>query len=71
MKIDSYVIDGRKLSGDELVNIDVVVLMTGLAKRSVQGMTSARKIPCYKVTSRSVRYRVSEIIAWLNEKKVA
>lgn len=69
--IMSCFINGRELSGDELVKVDVVVVMTGLAKRTVQDMTSARTIPCYKVTSRAVRYKVSEIIEWLNERKVA
>jgi predicted DNA-binding transcriptional regulator AlpA len=62
---------GRQLSGDELVDAKMVASMTGLSVRTIRDLASQRKIPCYKVSSRAMRYKVSEIIDWIDQKKVA
>jgi predicted DNA-binding transcriptional regulator AlpA len=67
---DIYV-KGRQLSDDELVDAEMVSLMTGLSIRTIRDLASQRRIPCYKLSTRAMRYRVAEIIDWIDRKKVA
>ena len=63
-------IKGIEYSGDELVDVDVAVRMLGLAKRTVQDMASARKLPVHKI-GRNVRFKVRELVAWIETKRVS
>ena len=61
---------GKEFSGDELVACDVVALMTGLSKRTVEDMASRRELPMYKISKRANRFKVSEILNWIEMRKL-
>jgi len=69
--IDKIFLNGKEFSGDELVNSEVVAVMTGLAKRTIEDMASRREIPMYKIARRANRYKVREIFKWIEARKIS
>ena len=61
---------GKEYCGDELVTCEVVALMTGLSKRTIEDMASRRELPMYKLAKRANRYKVSEIFEWIDTKRI-
>lgn len=64
------VINLKELSGEELIDAKVVATLLGLSIRTVRDMASRRELPLYKIRS-SVRFKVDEIRAWRDERKVS
>lgn len=61
---------GIEYCGDELVTSDIVAQITGLSKRTIEGMSSRREIPMYKFGLRANRYKIREILDWVERRKV-
>lgn len=69
--INKIYLHGKEFSGDEMVNAEVVAIMTGLSKRTIEDMTSRRELPMYKLATRANRYKVREIMEWLGARKIS
>ena len=61
---------GKEFGGDELVDCNVIALLLGLSKRTVQDMVSRRELPMYKISKKANRFKVREILEWLEVRKV-
>jgi len=49
-----------------MIDEHVVAQMTGLAVKTLQNERAAgRGIPCTKMNGKSIRYRVSDVYAWI------
>lgn len=55
---------------EDLISVEQAVPLLGLSKRTIQDMASRRELPVYKI-KKCVRFRVSELEAWLQERKVS
>lgn len=55
---------------EDLISIAQAVPLLGLSKRTIQDMAARRELPVYKI-GKCVRFRVSELDAWLEERKVS
>lgn len=56
------------IAAKEILTVDEAAAFTGLAKQSIYGMTSRREIPHFK-RGKSLRFRRSELEAWLLENR--
>lgn len=63
---DGIEIDGYKFSGGELVDYKIAAKILGLAPRTVQNLGVARILPVYKIGTRSNRYRIRELLEWVD-----
>lgn len=63
-------IKGMCFGGDELVDKSVACFITGLSMRTLEDWTSKRKLPIYKLGPKTVRYRVREVLDWVNAQAV-
>lgn len=70
-KITKIYLNGKEYCGDELVTCETVALMTGLSKRTIEDMASRRELPMYKLGKRANRYKVREIINWMEARRVS
>jgi len=57
---------------EEFISIEDVMRITGKAKQTIYGRVSNNTIPYYKAEgSRKLRFKKSEIIEWMNGKKLS
>lgn len=61
------IIDLDEISDNQYVDKKVVAMYLSVSIRTVETLTSKRKIPAYKIGS-SVRYRLSEVREWMELK---
>ena len=52
------------LAAKEVLNVEDVHLLTGLAKQTIYNLVHKREIPCYKKDGHSVRFKKTEINEW-------
>jgi excisionase family DNA binding protein len=64
----------RQISGEQmgngLVNVKQVAVYLRMEKASVYHLVSQKRIPCIRLSSRCLRFRVSDIDDWLAQKVV-
>jgi excisionase family DNA binding protein len=68
-KNQTIIIDGKEYGVDQLVDCKIIARLIGLSHRTVEDMATRRELPMYKV-GRSNRYKVDEILNWLNINRV-
>lgn len=68
--INTIFLDGRELGGDELVDLNIVAMLLGLSKRTVEDMVSRRELPMYKIAKRANRFKIREILEWIETKRI-
>jgi excisionase family DNA binding protein len=56
------------MSGDHLINVREVAEYIGMAVGSVYHLVSEGRIPCIHLSARCLRFRRSDIDAWINAK---
>jgi excisionase family DNA binding protein len=59
-----------QLTGEELVDSRVAAKILGLSIRTVGDMASRRELPLYKI-GRSVRFKVNDLYAWRESRRIA
>lgn len=64
-RVERYALLGAK----SVLDLDEVILLTGLSKGHLYRLTSERKIPHYKKNNRLV-FKKSELEAWLLDNRV-
>lgn len=52
------------LAAKEVLNVEDVHLLTGLAKQTIYNLVHKREIPCYKKDGHCVRFKKTEINEW-------
>lgn len=57
------------ISAKQVLNIDEVVLLSGLSKGYLYKLTSNQQIPHYKHKSRHIYFKKTEIEEWLTNNK--
>jgi excisionase family DNA binding protein len=55
---------------DERVDSHVASQIIGLSPRTIRDMATKRELPIYKVGSRAIRYRVSDLLEWVEGRKI-
>lgn len=60
---------GIEYSEDDLVDYKIVAQLLGMSPRTVQSLTSSRALPLYKFGSRTIRYRIGDIIEWRDNQR--
>jgi len=65
-----YRLHDMTFGGDELVDKEIAALITGLSVRTIEDWTSKRKLPIYYLGPRSIRYRIKELVDWVNQHAV-
>lgn len=68
---EKYQLRNIEVGADELVNKSLACLITGVSIRTLEDWTTKGKLPIYKLSPRTVRYRVRELIQWVNERAVS
>jgi len=58
------------LSAKNVLNIDDMVILTGLSKQHIYKLTYARKIPYYKPNGKLLYFNRNEIEAWMQQNRV-
>lgn len=61
----------RTYGYDERVDSTVASQIVGLSPRTIRDMATRRELPIYKVGSRAIRYRVSDLVEWVEQKKIS
>jgi excisionase family DNA binding protein len=59
------------MSGDRLIRAREVAELLGLSSSTVLDWFESGRLPGFKLSSRAVRFRESEVVAWLEERHVA
>lgn len=67
---EKYQLRNIEVGADQLVNKSIACLITGVSIRTLEDWTTKGKIPMYKLSPRTVRYRVRELIDWVNQHAV-
>ena len=58
------------LSAKNVLNVDDVVILTGLSKQHIYKLTYAHKIPYYKPNGKLMYFNRNEIEAWMQQNRV-
>ncbi|HEY8725914.1 MAG TPA: helix-turn-helix domain-containing protein [Gaiellaceae bacterium] len=58
------------MSGDRLLRAREVADLLGLSPATVLDWFESGRLPGFKLSSRAVRFRESEVLAWLEERRV-
>lgn len=58
------------LAAKKMLNLDEVVLLTGLSKSYLYRLTSSGRIPHYKPSGKQIYFDRSDIEAWLRRNRV-
>ena len=70
--MDKYInIENKSYGHDEQVDSDIASRIVGLSPRTIRDMATRRELPIYKVGSRTIRYRVSDLLKWVESKKIS
>ncbi|WP_311944600.1 helix-turn-helix domain-containing protein [Halomonas piscis] len=60
----------RRYFPEDMISIEQAVPLLGLSKRTIQDMAARRELPLYKI-KKCIRFRVSELEEWLQERKIS
>lgn len=60
---------GAKKLEEPLVKVEQVCLETGVSETFIKRARKDRGFPYHQLSSRTIRYRMSEVWAWLDERK--
>lgn len=66
----SISIADRTYGYDERVDSVVASQIVGLSPRTIRDMATKRELPIYKVGTRAIRYRVSDLLDWVEGRKI-
>ncbi|MGL5914162.1 MAG: helix-turn-helix domain-containing protein [Bacteroidales bacterium] len=59
------------IGAKNVLTIDEVAVITGLAKGYVYRLTSSKRIPHYKLNGRNLYFKKDEIEAWLMQDRIS
>lgn len=69
--MDGHVVDGSNEQRDDKVRYDEAAVITGLKVATLQSMVFRRQVPHYRLGKRLVIFSRTELVAWMNERRVA
>jgi excisionase family DNA binding protein len=58
------------LAGERILDVRGLANSVGLPISKIYTLTRTRKIPCFKI-GRDLRFRESEIVAWLEDHRIS
>ena len=53
---------------DRLLNVGEIAELLGLAKGTIYHLASEGRIPCVRLSARCLKFRLSEVVAWIESK---
>ncbi len=69
--MDSNAADTSNEQRDDKVRYDEAAAITGLKVATLQSMVCRRQVPHYRLGKRLVIFSRAELVAWMNERRVA
>jgi excisionase family DNA binding protein len=52
------------------MSVDEIAELLGLAKGTVYHLVSEERIPCVRLSARCLRFRLSEVMEWIEKKSI-
>ena len=62
--------NGARASDENLIDVNEVAALLGIARKTVYGLVQERKIPYIKPTRMTLRFRRTDIEAWLETRTI-
>lgn len=56
------------MTQDRLMSVDEIAEFLGLAKGTVYHLASQGRIPCVRLSARCLKFRLSQVMAWIESK---
>jgi predicted site-specific integrase-resolvase len=57
-------------TGEPLIDTDALAQHVGVSPRTVRAWVLKRKIPCYHISTKCLRFKLSEVLSNLEQRKV-